>query len=190
MPQWSGFELYFEGDVDDLDIRRMKSVLFEDSGYLAGISLSCLIKCGAFSVRAEYHQTGIRYYTHFEYPISARGVLLGDPLGPRGNAAYVSMDDDLGSRGRLSLDGAFEVRSGNLYRSEAVGVHAVGFHFVPIAHRPFENRWRALATWNAPDAARIAPRVSVGVERVSNFAFVAGAERTNAIAQIGLVVWP
>lgn len=190
MPQWSGFELYFEGDVDDLDVRRMKSVLFEDSGYLAGISLSCLVKCGAFSVRTEYHQTGIRYYTHLEYPITARGVLLGDPLGPRGNGAYLSLDDDLGSRGRLSLDGAFEVRSGNRYTSDAIGVHAVGFHFVPIEHRPFEKRWRAVATWNAPDAARIAPRVAAGVERVMNYAFVGGAERTNVIAQIGLVVWP
>lgn len=190
MPRWRGFELYFEGDIDDMDPRRLKSVFFEDGGYLAGVSLSCIWSCGAFAVRAEYHQTGIRYYTHLDYPISARGVLLGDPLGPRGNGAYFSVDDNLGSHGTFSFDGAFEVRSGNEYGSETTGANSAGFHFVQTLHRPAEKRWRGLATWTAPDQARIAPRVTAGVERVSNFAFVAGAGRTNAIAQIGLVAWP
>ncbi len=190
MPRWSGFELYLEGDIDDVDPRRWRSVFLEDGGYLAGISLSCLFSCGAFAVRAEYHQTGIRYYTHLDYPVAARGVLLGDPLGPRGNGAYLTVDNDLGKRGHVSFEGAFEIRSGDTYGSQTTGPNSAGFHFVQIAQRPGEKRWRGLATWTAPAAARIAPSASVGIERVTSFAFVAGADRTNAIAQLGIVVWP
>ncbi|MGH7620198.1 MAG: capsule assembly Wzi family protein [Gemmatimonadaceae bacterium] len=190
MPRWAGFELYLEGDVDDFDPRRLRSSLLEDGGYLAGMSFSCLVSCGALSVRAEYHQTGIRYYTHNDYPIESRGQLLGDPLGPRGIGAYLDVDDDLGARGTLSLEGAFEIRSGNLYGSDTTGARDAGFHFVQTVHRPGEKRWRGLVTWTARDAARIAPRISGGIERVSNYAFVAGAARTNAIGEIGLAVRP
>jgi hypothetical protein len=189
MPRWAGFELYAEGDVDDMDPRRFKSSFLDDGGILAGVSLSCVVRCGAIGVRAEYHQTGIRYYTHGDYPIETRGQLLGDPLGPRGNGAYLTIDDDLGTAGRLSIEGAFEIRSGDLYGSTS-GANQVGFRFVQITQRPGEKRWRALAAWTARDDARIAPRVAAGIERVSNFAFVAGADRTNAIAQLGLTVWP
>ena len=190
MPSWAGFELYLEGDVDDMDPRRFKSSFLEDGGYLAGVSLACIVECGSLAVRAEYHQTGIRYYTHPDYPIDARGLLLGDPLGPRGNGAYLTIDDDLGPRGRVSLEGAFEVRSGNLYGSTESGPNSEGFRFVQTEHRPGEKRWRALATWAARDDARIAPRVAAGIERVTNFDFVAGRSRTNGIAQIGVAVWP
>ena len=47
MPRWRGFELYAEGDVDDIDPRRLKSSFLEDGGYIAGVSLSCLAQCGA-----------------------------------------------------------------------------------------------------------------------------------------------
>lgn len=190
MPRWSGFELYLEAGLDDVDSRRWRSVFLEDGGYLAGVSLSCLVSCGAFAIRAEYHQTGIRYYTQLDYPIAARGQLLGDPLGPRGNGAYLTLDDDLGKRGRISLGGAFEIRSGNTYGSQATGPTSAGFHFVQIGHRPGEKRWRGAATWTAPDAARVAPSATFGLERVSNFKFIDGANRTNAIAQLGIVVWP
>jgi hypothetical protein len=190
LPRWAGFELYLEGDVDDMDARRFRSSFLEDGGYLAGVSLSCLVQCGSLAVRAEYHQTGIRYYTHSDYPIEDQGQLLGDPLGPRGIGAYLTVDDDLGARGRLSLEGAFEIRSGNQYGSTTSGPNFAGFRFVQVAHRPGETRWRALATWTARDDARVAPRLGAGVERVSNVAFVAGEHRINAIAQLGVSVWP
>ena len=190
MPRWSGFELYLEAGFDDVDSRRWRSVFLEDGGYLAGISVSCLFSCGAFAIRAEYHQTGIRYYTQLDYPIAVRGQLLGDPLGPRGNGAYLTVDDDRGKGGRLSLQGAFEIRSGNTYGSQATGPTSAGFHFVQIARRPGEKRWRGMASWTASELTRVAPSLSVGLERTSNFNFVDGANRTNAIAQLGLIVWP
>jgi hypothetical protein len=58
---------------DDFDIR-MRSVLLEDSGYLLGVSLGCLLGAGASAFAPAYHQT-IRYHTHTDYPLSARDHL-------------------------------------------------------------------------------------------------------------------
>jgi hypothetical protein len=191
VPSWRGFELYGEGDADDFDIRRLRSVLLEDSGYILGVSLGCLIRCGGLDVRAEYHQTGIRYYTHTDYPLESRGILLGDPLGPRGAGGYLTLDGDSFGAGYFAIRTAFESRSGNLYGSTVNGPNTEGFHFVQIAHRPAEKRARAVATWG-PEVrgGRIGLRVSAGGERVSNFDFVAGNDRTNWLAQAAIIVRP
>ncbi len=191
MPSWRGFELYGEGDADDFDIRRLRSVLLEDSGYLVGVSLGCLLECGRLGVHAEYHQTGIRYYTHTDYPMSARGSLIGDQLGPRAVAGYVTLDGEPARTGYIALTGGFESRSGNQYGSATTGANTEGFHFVRTALRPGEKRARALLTW-APDArdGRIGARIAIGAERVSNFGFVAGNDRTNWLARAAIIVHP
>ena len=43
IPDWAGLELYLEGVVDDMDIRRLRSSLLEDGGVIGGISLTCLV---------------------------------------------------------------------------------------------------------------------------------------------------
>lgn len=191
MPSWRGFELYGEGDADDFDIRRLRSVLLEDSGYLIGASLACIVDCGRFGVRAEYHQTGIRYYTHTDYPLSARGIALGDPLGPRAVAGYVTFDGESVHAGYIAITAAFESLSGNQYSSATNGPNTRGFHFVRTAGNPAEKRARAVLTW-APEArdGRIGVRVSTGVERVSNFGFIAGNDRTNWLARAALIIHP
>ena len=191
MPSWRGFELYGEGAADDFDIRRLRSTLLEDSGYLVGVSLACLAECGRFGIRGEYHQTGIRYYTHFDYPLSARGALLGDPLGPRAVAGYLTLDGESARAGYFAIEAAFESRTGNQYGSATTGTNTEGFHFVRTTIRPGEKRSRAVVTW-APDArdGRIELRLSAGAERVSNFNFAAGSDRTNWLARTALVVRP
>jgi hypothetical protein len=191
VPSWRGFELYAEGDIDDFDYRRLRSVLLEDGGYIVGTSLSCLVECGRFGIRAEYHQTGIRYYTHGDYPMAKDGILLGDPLGPRGLGAYVTADGESAGGTYVSLTGAFEVRSGNQYGSAVTGTGSAGFHFVQTLHRPGEKRSRVLATW-APDnrSHRLSALLSAGAERVTNYGFILGADRTNWMARLGLVFRP
>jgi hypothetical protein len=188
---WRGFELYGEGVADDFDIRRLRSVLLEDSGYIFGVSLGCVLECGQMGIRAEYHQTGIRYYTHTDYPFESRGLVLGDPLGPRAVGGYLTLDGESVRSGYFALSTAFESRSGNLYGSTVNGPNTEGFHFVQTAHRPAEKRARAVATW-APEASggRIGLRVSAGGEHVWNFDFITRNDRTNWLAQAGIVVRP
>jgi hypothetical protein len=187
MPRWAGFELYGEGNADDFDGRDLARGFLEDAGYLIGTSFSCLVSCGRVGVRAEYHQTGIRYYTHTDYPMAKDGLLLGDPLGPRGVGGYLTIDADGVRAGRFALTGGFEARSGNMYRSATTGPNDAGFHFELVTRRPSEKRGRVLASWTGSSATPVSMQLAAGVERVRNFNFIPDANRMNWLAQVAIV---
>jgi hypothetical protein len=192
VPQWRGFELYGQTAVDDFDARRLRSVFLEDGGYLAGVAFSCISECGRLGVRAEYRQTGIRFYTHPDYPLASRGVLLGDPLGPRGLGGYVSIDHETRAGVEMALSAAFEVRSGNKY-SGGGGITAGdgGFHFVQFEHHPGEKRSRLAWTGSVPAGHNgLELQGGVAAERVTNFAFVAGSDRLNWLASMSMAYHP
>ena len=187
LPRLYGFELFGEGALDDLDARRWKSSFLEDGGYIGGFSFSCLVECGTLRLHGEYHQTGIRYYTHYQFTtgIAENRFLLGDPLGPRGLGAYVTVDRAERRLGVFSVVAAHEVRSGNRYASVASGAEQRDFHFVQIERHPGETRTRLSGNWaGAPWTSSVLARLSAGIERVTNFDFVAGADRTNVLAQL------
>jgi Capsule assembly protein Wzi len=190
MPRWRGFEFYAEGDADDFDGRNLSRGFHEDAGYLFGTSFSCLLDCGTLGIRAEYHQTGIRYYTHSDYPISMNQLLLGDPLGPRGVGGYVTIDRNSGPSDQLSFAAAFEARSGNTYRSATTGAHEEGFHFELVDRRPSEKRARLTATWTRAETTALTMSISAGVERAANFAFIGGNDRTNLLGRFVIIARP
>jgi hypothetical protein len=191
VPSWNGFELYGESVVDDFDARRLKSVLLQDGGYIVGTSLSCIVECGRLGIRAEYRQTGIRYYTHNDYFLAQRQQILGDPLGPRGLGGYLTLDGESHAGIYGALTGAFEVRSGNQYGSGATPPSDADFHFFLVARRPGEKRERLMATVSTEHGVqRVGLRATAGVEHVINFQFVAGRNRNNVMATVGLVVRP
>ena len=192
IPAWAGLEVYLDGAVDDMDIRRLRSSLLQDGGVVGGISLACLVECGRLAARLEYHQTGIRYYTHTDFGsgIQAHGIMLGDPLGPRGLGGYATLESNVSAVGKLSITGGYEVRSGNLYGSAGQGSRSKDFHFVQIEHRPGERRARVVTSWTSHTQGGRADMVlSAGVERAKNFNF-SGASRTSSIAQIAYQLWP
>ncbi len=191
VPGVTGVQLYGEGAFDDFDARRLRSSLFEDGGYIFGAYAACLTECGKLGVRAEFHQTGIRYYTHGDYDMAVRNWILGDPLGPRALGGYLTVDDDVGRIGEFSLTAAHEVRNGNSYASAVTGADTRGFHFVLVTQRPFEQRSRLMATWTiGPRSTHFDIRASAGAERVTNFNFVNGASRTNGVGQLNVEYRP
>jgi hypothetical protein len=190
MPRWAGFELYGEMAADDVDGRTIGRSVKEDAAYLLGTSLSCLVECGRVGLRAEYHQTGTRYYTHTHYPLTKSGLVLGDQLGPRGLGGYLTLDTDFQRAGIIAINGAFEARSGNTYRSASTGPNDVGFHFELVSRRPSEKRGRVLATWTSNARSAVSFQVGGGLERVANFAFVPSASRTNWLFRTLLELHP
>ena len=122
--------------------------------------------------------------------MAARGWLLGDPLGPRGVGGYVTLDADGGRAGRFAVQTAFEVRSGNTYRSAATGPNDVGFHFELLERRPGEKRGRLMGSWSGFDNRAIGVQLALGAERVTNFAFEQGANRTNWLGRVAIVGRP
>ncbi|HEY4215951.1 MAG TPA: capsule assembly Wzi family protein [Gemmatimonadaceae bacterium] len=191
VPSWRGFELYGETGLDDFDARRLRIVFLQDGGYIAGTSLSCILECGRLGVRAEYRQTGIRYYTHYDYFLAEHQELLGDPLGPRGLGGYLTVDGESHAGIYGALTGAFEVRSGNTYSSHVTNSSGANFHFVLAARRPGEKRERVMATLSTDRGTqRVSVRATAGVEHVTNFRFVAGSDRNNVLGTVGLMVRP
>ena len=187
MPALAGMEMYAEVAVDDADIRRLRSTLLEDGGIVGGVAWSCVVECGRVVTRLEYHQTGIRYYTHTDFSsgVQQQGDLLGDPLGPRGLGGYVSVDAEVGRFGRLKASAAHEVRSGNLYRSAASDSTLSDFHFEQILHRPGEHRTRLGTEWRAGRVdSRWSTTIGLGVELVTNADFVADRRRVNSMARV------
>jgi hypothetical protein len=187
IPSFAGMELYAEGAVDDLDIRRFRSSLLEDGGVIGGVSWTCLSECGRVVAKLEYHQTGIRYYTHTDFAsgLEQQGMVLGDPLGPRGLGGYATLDADAGRLGRIMLSGGHEVRSGNLYGSAASASHQSDFHFVQVLQRPGEHRTRAMVTWRTGQVdSRLSTTLTFGAEQVTDADFVAGRNRIGAIGQV------
>jgi hypothetical protein len=179
--------IYAEAAVDDADIRRLRSTLLEDGGIIGGVAWSCLIECGRLVARLEYHQTGIRYYTHTDFSsgVQQQGHLLGDPLGPRGLGGYASLDADAGRFGRVNASLAHEVRSGNLYRSFASDSTLSDFHFEQILHRPGEHRTRVGTEWRTGRVdSRWSATIGLGVELVQNADFVADRRRLNGMARL------
>lgn len=187
LPFLAGMEIYTEVAVDDADIRRLRSTLLEDGGIIGGVAWSCILECGRFVTRLEYHQTGIRYYTHTDFSsgVQKQGDLLGDPLGPRGLGGYATFDADVGSLGRVKALVAHEVRSGNLYRSAASDSTLSDFHFEQIAHRPGEHRTRVGTEWRTGRVdSRWSATIGLGVELVTNADFIADRRRWNSMARL------
>jgi hypothetical protein len=192
IPGLRGAQFYAEGAFDDFDLRRVRSVFTEDAGYVWGLSESCFRECGPVRVSAEYHVTGLRYYTHgaFRSGFTVDQMIIGDQLGPRGKGAYSTVDLDHGSRA-LEATAAYEVRSGDKYGATSSTTDDSDFRFVLVEHHPAERRWRGMTTMRFGGLRdQTVFRLSAGVERVENFAHVGDAWRTNWMARVGVEVRP
>ena len=187
IPAAGGAVLYTELLLNDFDIRRVSSVLWEDAGHVAGLELPCLADDGRLGLTLEYHHTGIRYYEHDQYLSgqTLRGVLIGDPLGPDAQGGYTTIDWARSARQRLTIDAAAERRSNDQYalRPEPA------FGFRRIEARPKEWRYRVTATWRTlPEHGRAGLLVQAGYEHVTNFDFDTALVRNGVLGRVAFEV--
>ena len=190
LPGLRGTQFYAEGVFDDFDLRRVKSVFTEDAGYVWGLSASCFGECGRVRASAEYHVTGLRFYTHGGYNsgFTLDQKFIGDALGPRGRGAYGIVDVD-GHERSLRVNFAYEDRSGNKYGAVTSTPNDADFRFVILERHPAERRWRTTTTATFGSIRdRVGYSLTAGAERVENFAHAQGAWRTNGLVQIGIQI--
>lgn len=174
--------VFWEVLLNDFDVRRLKSVLWEDAGHILGAELPPLLQSGRLRASVEYHHTGIRYYEHQQFTSgqTVHHVLTGDPLGPNAQGGYVFFDW-LASRQRRSvLQLALERRSNDQYAF----VPEPHFGFSRIAVQPKEWRGRIVGNWQLlPDRRALGALLQFGYERVHNFNFVDGDDRNGFLAR-------
>ena len=192
IPRTRGLQFHAEGAFDDFDLRRVKSVFTEDAGYVWGLTATCFAECGPVRASAEYHVTGVRYYTHgtFQSGYTIDDQFIGDPLGPRGKAGYGRLDADAG-KNSWRLDLAYESRSGHKWGSVTTTPDDSDFRLIVIETHPTERRWRSMASLRRglPNSA-ITYRAGVGIERVENFAHIDDTWRTNWMARFAVEYSP
>ena len=188
IPKARGVQFYAEGAFDDFDLRRVRSVFTEDAGYIWGLSASCFRECGPIRASAEYHVTGLRFYTHgwFRGGYTVDEMFIGDPLGPRGRAGHGTLELD---RGRYSLTTAlaYEVRSGDKYGATTTTPDDSDFRFVKLEQHPAERRWRVMPTLRIGGVSSAwSFDLGGGAERVENFGHAGGVWRTNWMTQFAV----
>lgn len=187
IPDARGAELYTELLLNDFDIRRLESVFWEDAGHVAGLSLPRLTDDGRLGLTVEYHHTGIRYYEHDQFLSgqTLRRQLIGDPLGPDGQAGYVIFDWTRTERHRLEIDAAVERRS----HDEYAYAPEPNFGFIRTVKGPREWRYRMTGTWRTlPTRGNLGLLVQGGYERTRNFDFVQSDDRNGLLARAGMEI--
>jgi hypothetical protein len=180
-----GSSFYWELLLNDFDVRRLGSVMWDDAGHVFGFDLPSLSRSGRLRASLEYHHTGLRYYEHQQF-ISGQTVhqmLTGDPLGPNAQGVYANIDSYSSIRHRLSIQLAVERRSNDLY-AYTPEPH---FGFTISQHRPKEWTGRALANWQLlPEQGQLGGLLQFGYERTRNFDFVTGADRNGLVGRVSL----
>lgn len=188
IPMLHGLQLYSEHIFDDMDPRRWRSTLWEDGGHVVGLSLAQLGPQGALAATAEFHHTGLRYYEHHTFlsGITFNRTLLGDPLGPQGDGAYLRLRRDAGGTQTWRLEAAVERRGGDIWATTAEGIKDEHFRFVLERHQPAEWRHRLALQWSLAPSPTQNLSLQGSVERVRDAGFVSGATRVNTL---GAVQW-
>jgi hypothetical protein len=176
---------YFEQLFNDFDVRRLKSVLWEDSGHIFGLDLPHLVPSGRVDLALEYHHTGVRYFEHEQFTSgqTLHGVLTGDPLGPNAQGAYTFVDWLASANNRLGMQVALERRSNDQY----VFTPEPHYGFARVAIRPKEWQGRTLLTWQMlPERRQLGAQFQFGYERTRNFDFVEGDSRNGFLGRATL----
>ena len=194
IPSAGGLELYGETLFDDFDLRRVKSSFWQDNGILAGFSLPRLTTDGVWRLDGEVHHTGLRYYQHgqFSSGITFQDHILGDALGPRGDAAYATLTWAPTVVQEIAVRTAFERRSNDQYVILSDGAPAYrNFRFQKVETLPKETRQRLTLMWSAGSGVLgLRSVVEFGLEHVSHFGFDVNQDGANGLLRVALELRP
>jgi capsule assembly protein Wzi len=177
-----GIVPYAEVLLNDFDVRRLRSVLWEDAGHVFGVAFPRLAASGQLGGSLEYHHTGIRYYEHHQFTSgqTLHEVLTGDPLGPDAQGVYANLDQYGSPNERIGLQLVLERRSNDQY----ITVQEPNFGFQKVSVRPKEWQGRLLVGWQLTPARRqLGAEMQFGYERTRNFDFIEGSNRNGFLGR-------
>ena len=191
VPRWRGATAYWEMAMDDFDLRRVRSMLWDDSGHLVGLTLPRLRDDGSLALDVQLHHTSLRLYQHYQFlsGLTYRGQILGSPLGPNASAAYVALAWRPAVGTTVELSAAAESRDSSVYTSRVRTVDEDGFEFVRVRPGVVERRGR-LALLVRRDAAGAGRGwfARAGADRVTDRGFVRRPAAAQAFAEAGAIV--
>ncbi|HSW29254.1 MAG TPA: capsule assembly Wzi family protein [Longimicrobiales bacterium] len=179
-------ELLAEAALTDMDRALPRHTLVESAAYRLGVALPALGPAGRHALRVEGVTAGPHMYRHevFRTGAAVEGYAQGSDVGPDGRAILVAHAFTAPASGwRTEVSLAVEERSADAWSRSPLEADAL----VLLEDRAEEVRARLAATLTRDFLeARMGARVTLGGERIRNFAFQAGAHRWSWTARVGL----
>lgn len=152
MPELSGLDVYYELQLDDFDLRRLRSSFVDDGAHLLGVRLPILLGSGQLAWRAEWARTSLRLYEHsqFQSGVTFRDHFIGSPLGPHARGAYLSASWQPSPEREFAVALADERRDPSQYQGSSPDPHDRGFHFIRVTNEPDIRQRRLVADVEQP----------------------------------------
>ncbi len=183
VPEARGLELWIDVVIDDIDIDRFRSMMWEDGSWSVGARLARVDRAGNLGIHMEFQHVGLTSSMHsiFTSGLTVERHLLGSALGPHANGATLGVDWETSARNIIFLEGSIERRSNDPY----ITISGSPPQRVRTGIRPKELRWRARAAWeHRPGSGMLwSLRFEGGYENVNHFAFSPGANRHHLLAR-------
>lgn len=182
IPQLRGTEIYGEFYFDDVNFSHPFRSFSQDAGILIGVYLPRLDEPGRLSLRLEGRKFSPILYKHGTW-ISGwtlNRFILGDPLGPDAESVSLELSRRWSPGLKISTRFSLERIDSDIYQSSSTAGRSVLINGTP--------EWRVRNQWKVDK--KITKRLSLfgiaGFERVKNFGFVQGDDRTNFILDLQL----
>jgi hypothetical protein len=193
VPRWRSASLAWELAVDDFDLRRLRRMLWEDTGHLIALSLPRLRDDGSLALDAEWHHTSLRLYQHYQYTdgLTYRRRVLGDPLGPAATAGYLTLTGRPAVPLTWRLTLAHEVRDSSQWRSRVTDANEGGFDFVRVGGPGVKESRSRLTLEGRLDTPGVGRGwfARGGLERVANPGFARSrAAELGPFGEAGMIV--
>ncbi len=192
VPALRGATAYWELSLDDFDARRIRSMMWEDSGHLFGLSLPRLRNDGSLGLDLFFQHTSLRLYEHGQFVSGVQygEQIIGSPLGPNGRSLTGALAWRPASTRTVRLVLTDERRDPSPYYTTSVTGDASGaLKFVQIAQSPVERRDRAQVTLEQGLLGRGSfVTARLGADRVANENFASGRTRVRPFGEASVRV--
>lgn len=183
LPFLRGTQIYGEWLIDDKTTASVKRTLSQTSAYLGGIFIPRITDSGRVQARVEFRYLGAVIYRHFQFLSghTLNGKILGDALGPDGRNVKVTVGWDASPKTHFETQWAYEFADSNTYDLKGVASTV-------LANNPAERRVRGLVTAKHEFNPVLTLAATGGYEHVTNFAYLAGDNRNEALLDLKLTV--
>ncbi len=188
VPRWRGLSVAYELTVDDVDFRRVRSMLWEDSGNLLAVQLPRLAADGSLALDLRAQRTGLRLYRHYQFVsgVTYRDQVLGSPLGPNGAALAGALTWRPAPFDALSFSLAHERRDPSVFANVNPDPDGA-LIFRQVRALPVDRRLRGEVRWERGLAGRGASTTArLGLERAADVGGVVTPARTRPFGEAGV----
>jgi hypothetical protein len=190
VPRWRGLTVAYELTIDDFDLRRPRSMLWEDSGNLLALAVPRLARDGSLALDLSAQRTGLRQFRHYQYAsgVTYRGQVLGTPLGPNAGALSATLTWHPRPLDAATVSLTREMRDPSYY--DNVNPDPSGaLIFRRTRPGTVERRLRAAAAWERGIPGRgTSTRARLGVERTAGYGYTPGLTLTRPFGEAGVRV--